>query len=374
VNSCSNCPNGQFCEIPTAPDPSQQERRRRGAILSASDGSKIVRIHLNTSEAAILRHLKTRLKPRSTKSASSSLAVGIGDDAAVWRARPGYQTILTCDWFLEGTHFSDRHPPESVGWKCLARAVSDIAAMGAEPRCFLLSLAIPAARTGRWFKGFLAGLRSASRRLNCPIAGGDTTRRNEILINITVIGECQRGRAVLRSKARPGDAIFVTGRLGEAEYGLRLLSDSSKQASLSDRRLQKHLYPMPRLAAGTWLAKHRLAGAMMDLSDGLSSDLARLCKASGVGAVVESERLPRVSITVKDPNKNFAAVQLALHGGEDYELLFTVSPKNLTRIPKSIGRLRVTRIGTIKTGSKILLVDQNGGITSLQNSGWDPFR
>jgi thiamine-monophosphate kinase len=358
-----------------SPRPGMNESGAVALYWARPSGRNMVKTKANRSEAAILRLLQQGTERRSPKSKSFALAVGIGDDAAVWQPRPGFETTLTCDWFLEGTHFLvDRHPPESVGWKCLARAISDIAAMGAEPRCFLLSLAIPTARAGKWLQGFLAGLRSASRILNCVIAGGDTTRRDEILINITVAGECERGRAVLRSTARPGDAIFVTGRLGEAEYGLRLLRDGSQRANPRDQRLEKHLYPMPRLAAGVWLAKHRLATAMMDLSDGLSSDLTRLCKASGVGARVESERLPRVSIPGKDANKKFRATQLALDGGDDYELLFTVAPENLSRMPKSIGGLVVTRVGTITTRTQILLLDKNRSIAVLENSGWDSFR
>jgi thiamine-monophosphate kinase len=300
--------------------------------------------------------------------------LAIGDDAALWRPRAGYETILTCDWFLEGTHFlADLHPPEVVGYKCLARAVSDIAAMGGQPRCFLLSLALPGTRTGNWLRKFLNGLRKASRVLSCPIAGGDTTRRNEILINITVVGEVRRGRAILRSGAYPGDAIFVTGRLGKAQYGLSLLLKPSKPISPGDKRLRKHFYPEPRLATGLWLANHRLATAMMDLSDGLSSDLPKLCEGSGVGARVEQRALPRVKIE-KKYSKKFDATELALHGGDDYELLFTVARKNVGRIPEKIARVPVTRIGEITAEKRFVLELKYGVTAPLKNRGWDPFR
>jgi len=302
------------------------------------------------------------------------LPVSLGDDAAIWRPRTGYEAILSCDWFLEGTHFlATRHPAESVGWKCLARAISDVAAMGGVPRCFLLSLALPSTRTGAWLRGFLDGLAKASHALKCPIAGGDTTRRQEILINITVVGQCRRGSAVLRSGARPGDAIFVTGRLGEAEYGLQLLRSGKKKLSFRDRRLRKHLYPRPRLAIGGALAQNRLATAMMDLSDGLSSDLARLCAASGVGARIWAQQLPTVRMA-EGHQKRFDAAELALHGGDDYELLFTVAKSNLARIPKSIGNLALTRIGVIAAQKKVLLVNGNKAVVELRNLGWDPFR
>jgi thiamine-monophosphate kinase len=216
-------------------------------------------------------------------------------------------------------------------------------------------------------------LRKASRVLSCPIAGGDTTRRNEILINITVVGEARRGRAILRSGARPGDAIFVTGRLGEAQHGLSLLLELLKRISPGDKRLRKHFYPEPRLAAGLWLANHGFATAMMDLSDGLSSDLPKLCEASGVGACVQEQALPRVKIEKKN-SKKFDATELALHGGDDYELLFTVARKNAGRIPEKIARVPVTRIGEITAEKRVVSARKDGVTVALENKGWDPFR
>ncbi len=328
----------------------------------------------NSDERSVLNRIYEGSRTIAPGSGRISLRLGIGDDAALWRTRTGYETILTCDWFLQGTHFlANRHPPEVVGYKCLARAVSDIAAMGGEPRCYLLSLALPDTQTGEWLRKFLKGLRKASRMLGCPIAGGDTTRRKEILINITVIGEVRRARAILRSGAGPGDAIFVTGRLGEAQYGLRLLLASSKRVSPANKGLRKHFYPEPRLAVGLWLANHGLASAMMDLSDGLSSDLPRLCEASGVGAHINEQALPRVKIEGKNA-KNFDAAELALHGGDDYELLFTVARNNVPRIPHEIARVPVTQIGEIVSEKRLALERKNGVVTELKNQGWDPFR
>ena len=229
----------------------------------------------NTSENELIRRI--RAIGRATVRRNSAVRLGIGDDAALFSPRHGYETILTCDWFLEGTHFlRDKHPADSVGWKCLARALSDIAAMGGEPRCFLLSLALPETHIGRWLNEFLAGLRRAARKFKCPLAGGDTTRRREILVNVTVVGEVRSGRELLRSGALPGDIIYVSGRLGEAQLGLQRLRRLDRVAK-DDPALTKHLYPEPRIALGRWLADHRIATAMMDLSDGLSTDLPRLC-------------------------------------------------------------------------------------------------
>jgi thiamine-monophosphate kinase len=331
---------------------------------------------MKITEKSILERIAlSRVKPGSRQFRTSGLKIGIGDDAAIWRPRAGHDTVLTCDWFLEGTHFlADRHPAHSVGWKCLARAVSDIAAMGGEPRGFLLSLALPKKRVGRWLTGFLSGLRGAARMLGCPMAGGDTTQRDEVLINVAVVGECRRDRIILRSGARPGDAIYVTGRLGEAEYGLHLARSSRKKLNPHDVRLQKHLYPMPRLEIGAFLARRRLATAMVDLSDGLSSDLPRLCAASGVGARIDQKRLPCVRISKRDVSEKLDATQLALHGGDDYELLFTVAKKNAAHIPKVIGRVALTQIGEITLQKKLLLADRRGLTHFIKNNGWDPFR
>jgi thiamine-monophosphate kinase len=260
-----------------------------------------------------------------------------------------------------------------AAYKSLARAISDIAAMGGEPRCFLLSLAVPQARTGAWLDKFLSALRAAARAMHCPLAGGDTTQRNEILINITVVGECERGRAITRSAARPGDAIFVTGTLGEAEYGLELLRSSSAPINPRDARLRKHLFPQPRVAAGQFLANHRYATAMMDLSDGLSSDLPKLCHASRVGARIVQRNLPGVKIA-ENHRKKFDVAELALHGGDDYELLFTVAKKNVARIPARIGRVRLTQVGEITPEKQIMLARESGAVEKLKSKGWDPFR
>ena len=295
--------------------------------------------------------------------------LGLGDDAALWRARTGYEVVLTCDWFLEGSHFlRNKHPADAVGWKCLARAVSDIAAMGGEPRCFLLSMALPPNLTEKWLEEFLRGLRRASAALPCELAGGDTTRQERALIQVTVVGEVPRGRALLRSGARVGDSIFVSGRLGQADAGLEELKRRNGLARATDESLRKHLYPEPRLALGQWLAKRRLATAAMDLSDGLSSDLPRLCAASGVGARVDVDSLP-----LSSHERSARAVELALHGGDDYELLFTVSRRKLGRVPRSYRGLRLTRIGEITRGKTILAV-KDGVPRKLETRGWDPFR
>lgn len=306
---------------------------------------------------------------------NSRLKLGIGDDAALYAPRRGYETILTCDWFLEGTHFlRNLHPADAIGWKCLARAVSDVVAMGGIPRCFLLSLALPSSRTGRWLDEFLRGLRRASRQFGCALAGGDTTRQELILINVSVVGEVRAGRAVLRSGASPGDPIYVSGRLGEAELGLRLLKNAKARAKPSDRSLRKHLYPEPRLKLGQWLAEKRIASAMMDLSDGLSSDLSRLCAASGVGARIEGGKLPVVKPPASYLRGGADPLKSALDGGDDYELLFTVPKAKTSLLPRSFEGVTLTQIGEATRQKKITLVRPGGRPEILIARGWDPFR
>jgi thiamine-monophosphate kinase len=331
---------------------------------------------MKTGEDRLVRKITKALAFRRLP----GLPLGAGDDAALLQPRPGRQLVLTCDWFLEGSHFlRDKHPPDSIGWKCLARAVSDVAAMGGEPRYFLLSLALPETHTGKWLDGFLRGLAHAERHVQCQLAGGDTTRNHKILINVTVIGDVRTGGAVLRSGAKPGDWIFVSGRLGEAELGLRSLRGGLRVTEGNRTRwVKKHLYPEPRLALGRWLAGKRLATAMMDLSDGLSTDLTRLCAASRVGARIAIDKIPKVAVPKKKGRTvpgltDLGLTELALHGGDDYELLFTVRPKQAGAIPSSFQGLPLSCIGEITRERQLLLTGPEGLEEQLVARGWDPF-
>src|SRR5258708_403421 len=363
---------------PTVPGGNMNGRETSQVILSLANGLESSQNPMPRelqNEDALLRKIADSSRSSRSKTPWRSVSLGIGDDAALFQPKPGHQTILTCDWFLEGTHFlPDKHPPDSVGWKCLARAVSDVAAMGGTPRCFLLSLALPEANTGRWLGAFLAGLRRASRKFQCPLAGGDTTRRDEILINVTVVGEVLAGSAVLRSGARPGDILYVTGRLGEAELGLQIVRRGKGAVEKNNPFTRKHLYPEPRLALGQWLVKKGLATAMMDLSDGLSSDLSRLCAASAVGALLEKTKIPQVQIPDAALDHGHDPLQLALHGGDDYELLFTVPPRNAKLLPKTFRGVGLTAMGRITRNRKLLVLDERGRAMQLHPRGWDPFR
>lgn len=326
------------------------------------------------NEDSVLRKIADSARSRQGR-AGQSVTIGIGDDAALFRPKLGHETILTCDWFLEGTHFlREKHPPDAVGWKCLARALSDVAAMGGTPRCFLLSLALPESHTGRWLDLFLGGLRRASSKFQCVLAGGDTTRRNEILIDVTVVGEVRAGSAALQSGARPGDILYVSGRLGEAEFGLRILKRDNKPEASKSQAVRKHLCPEPRLALGRWLVQKDLASAMMDLSDGLSSDLPRLCAASRVGALLEMAKIPQLQMTDAAVKHGRDPLQLALHGGDDYELLFTVPARKVGRLPKTFQGEPLTAIGKITRRRELLVLEESGYAIPLMPGGWDPFR
>jgi thiamine-monophosphate kinase len=212
------------------------------------------------------------------------------------------------------------------------------------------------------------------RKFGCALAGGDTTRRDDVLINVTVIGEVKTGRAVLRSGARAGDVLYMSGRLGEAELGLHILKQSREPSKGRNPLTRKHLYPEPRIALGQWLSGARLASAMMDISDGLSSDLPRLCTASRVGVRLELARIPPVRIPRHASLEGVDWTHLALHGGDDYELLFTV-PSHLAHIiPARFQGVALTSIGTITGKRNLVILEDGGRRQELVAGGWDPFR
>jgi thiamine-monophosphate kinase len=322
------------------------------------------------SEDQLIERVRRKFPTRA-----NDLPVGIGDDAAVIYHRGHSEWVVTTDAFLENVHFLPGvHPPQVIGYKALARATSDLAAMGARSRFFLLGLALPASRTGKWLDDFLDGMASAARRFSLVLAGGDTTRYPSIALNLTVLGEIDPGQAILRSGARPGDLICVSGTLGEAELGLQLVKRRLHKQKRWKNLLKKQFHPEPRLALGQWLATHKRATAMIDTSDGLSTDLAHICKASRVGAQVWSEAIPTVAVPKQLRKLGLDPLSLALDGGEDYELLFTVPKRLAKRLPRKVRGVSLTIIGEITRDKRILLVDSAGQTKPLPARGWDPFR
>jgi thiamine-monophosphate kinase len=315
-----------------------------------------------------------------TKGRAAGVPFGIGDDALVMRTGGRKDSVVTVDAFIEGVHFLvDRHPADSVGYKALARATSDLAAMGATPRHFLLTLGLPETRTGRWLDEMLRGMGRAAHSLKLTLAGGDTTQAKSVFISLTVMGETARGRAVTRSGARPGDILYVSGALGRAQLGLELIRRGLGRDRSLRALLVPHLYPHIRIELGAWLAARGIASAMMDISDGLSTDLTRLCAASRVGASVYAEQVPCVEISDGLKRKfggNFTGdpLAMALHGGDDYELMFAVPRRLVAKLRGAPGFRDLRAIGEVKRRRGIELVGADGRSLKLAPLGWDPFR
>jgi thiamine-monophosphate kinase len=295
---------------------------------------------------------------------------GIGDDCAVLRADPASEILVTTDFTLEGVHFRrDRHPAESVGHRCLARGLSDIAAMGGEPRAVFLSLALPGELPQSWVRGFIRGLTKLAGQYGVTLAGGDTAQSpGGILADIIVVGAAPRGKAILRSNARPGDLIFVSGELGGSAAAV-LRMEQKPRRKVDPRDYPRHFYPEPRIGLGRVLREKTLASAMIDTSDGLSTDLAHVCEESGVGAEIDAAAIPRAR--VGKPIRK-VDLDLALHGGEDYELLFTIRPG--AKIPNQIAGITLTQIGRITRKRTMLLRSPKGRCQRLEPLGWEHFR
>jgi len=319
---------------------------------------------------AQIRRMATSSTHGRALGSNRTISTAIGDDCAVLRLLPGRESLITTDLTLEGIHFRrDWHPPESVGHRCLARGLSDIAAMGGEPVAAFLSLALPRDLPQAWVGRFARSLISLGERFGVTLAGGDTAESpNGILADIIVVGTAPKGKSVLRSGARPGDRIFVSGELGGSAAAIVQMR-TKPQKKVRPRDYPRHFYPEPRVELGRILREKGLASAMIDTSDGLSTDLAHLCEESDVGAEVESVLIPRAS--VGRPARE-VDLDLALHGGEDYELLFTARPGK--RIPPHIAGVAVTHIGHITRSRLILVRNLKGVAYQLDPKGWEHFR
>jgi thiamine-monophosphate kinase len=328
------------------------------------------------AEVDLLREIRRRAALSGRR---PGLRLGIGDDCAVLGLAPGEELAVTTDLSIAGRHFRmDWHPPESVGHRTLARGLSDLASMGARPVAAFLSLGVPRELTvthGRaraWVDGFFDGLFRLAQTHTTPLAGGDLAESPVALADIVLLGAVPAGKALLRSGARPGDLLYVTGALGGAAAGLAELEQTaaSGRRSRADRlrltpRLRAHLFPQPRVVQGLALQRRRLAAAAIDLSDGLSTDLHHLCAESGVAAVIQQNLLPVA------PG---ASLDQALHGGEDYELLFAARPS--IRMPRSLTGVPITRIGEVtrrKPSQPPVFLASSGKVAPLDPRGWEHF-
>jgi thiamine-monophosphate kinase len=311
---------------------------------------------------------------------------GIGDDAAVIRASADREIVITADLLVEDIDFRRTTAPAMLlGHKALTVSLSDIAAMGARPRWSLISIGVPDdVWQTEFVDQFYEGLAGVASRYDVQLIGGDTSRTNEkIVIDSIVLGEVNSGKAVKRAGAQPGDQIFVTGSLGGAAAGLRLIERGAHLAeqNLADEDSQKidhvllrQLRPEARVGWGMVLGEERLATSMIDVSDGLSSDLNHLCTASGVGALIESSLLPIDHQVVELCGRRaLDPLQLALHGGEDFELLFTVRSGDVARLPRRVDGVEITRIGEVTKEADGVKISEGARVWELNPGGWKHF-
>ena len=338
-----------------------------------------------TGELALIQDLRRRFRHPSSR----AIALGIGDDAAVLSPKPNHQIVITTDLLVEGRHFRrDTHTARSAGHRCLARGLSDLAAMGATPVAAFLSLALPRFTTAtpagrRWLAGFLDGLHALARRTQTPLAGGDTgeSPTDHLLADIVLLGSVPSGQALTRSGAHPGDQLWVSGALGGAAAHLNTMLARATTHPRPSTTPGPQTHPEPRLALGQALLRRNrrtptgspaTITACMDLSDGLSSDLRRLCEESRLHAEVDSRLLPIHPLATREPD----ALTLALSGGEDYELLFAASPS--ARLPRSLAGVPLTRIGTLlaprRASPLVTLLDAHGHPSPLEPAGWEHLR
>jgi thiamine-monophosphate kinase len=317
--------------------------------------------------------LLERIQRRASRYKNSTLRLGIGDDCAILRLEPEEELAVTTDLSISGRHFRlDLHSPEVIGHRALARGLSDIAAMGARPVAAFLSLGLPQELTAHvWIDRFLDGFFRLAVRHKVPLAGGDLAESPIAITDIVLLGAAPLGQALRRSGAKPGDRLYVTGVLGGAAAGLELLGKFGGRSAAArirarDREsLSPHLWPEPRITQALWLRSRGKATAAIDVSDGLSSDLRHLCQESGVAAEVEAEALPVAQ---------GAILHQALHGGEDYELLFTAKPG--TKIPSGIAGVPITQIGRIVKrlrGRPAVVLLKDAHREPLERGGWEHF-
>ncbi len=331
-------------------------------------------------EFGLIARVSRGLARRQVAPAAGAIRTAIGDDAALLAPPPGYEVVATADALVETVHFRrDWSSAADIGWKALAANVSDLGAMGAEPLAALVTVALPPHTELKWLDAFYVGLGECAAAYGCPVVGGDTVRAPfHVALSVTALGTVPEGQAVHRRGARVGDCVCVTGVLGDSGGGLALLEKGVVRRPPGHHRavLGWHRRPQPPVAAGAALARAGVVTAMMDLSDGLASDVQHLCRESRVGIRVQAERLP-----ISDAARRTAGelgvepTHWALHGGEDYQMLFTVPAARMSEIPALLGPLGVvaTRIGTV-TARGIEIADVGGAPRPLHPLGFAHFR
>ena len=312
---------------------------------------------------------------------------GIGDDAAVVTPIKGHELVLTTDLLVEGVHFDHKTATcHDIGYKAAVASLSDIAAMGAKPDYLLVSLAIPSSRTAADIQRLYRGLMLACRPHGVELIGGDTSAsRQDLFVNIVLIGSINAGRALTRDGAQVGDLLYVTGTIGDSLAGFKLLSGRprTKEAVLGSKTrstqalIRRHLRPTPRVTVGQILSMQRLATSAIDLSDGLSGDLRHMCEQSRVGAEIDGKALPISSALRRYADMNEVdPVDIALQGGEDYELLFTVASRHGKKVEQLGGQVdcKLSCIGSITPEAYGLRIkDHSGSVRRLPMLSYQHF-
>lgn len=317
-----------------------------------------------------------RIRARFPQPAAPEL--GIGDDAAILSPSAGRSLVVSTDLLAEGVHFdrsfgSDR----MLGRKSLAVNLSDLAAMGALPRWFFLSLAIPARFTFAGIEAILDGLAEQAAEHDVLLAGGDTCgSKSGLVISVTVMGEQVPGLLLKRSGAVAGDDVWVSGTLGDSALGLRLLQQGKGVGEAADLLVARHLDPTPRCTLGRSLAEAGLVRAMIDVSDGLLADLGHICRQSGCGAEIQLEQIPRsYAFNALTASDSIPVWPLVLSGGEDYELCFTASPDNRAAIEKigKISGIQVSVVGKVTCSGQVTAILPDGSVFQPASSGYTHF-
>ncbi|MEW5767000.1 MAG: thiamine-phosphate kinase [bacterium] len=326
-------------------------------------------------EFGLIEHLKARLK-----SNDSAIAVNIGDDAAALKLSESQLTLITADILIEGVHFTrDNFTPFQIGWKAMAANVSDIAAMGGKPRWAVISLGLPPTLSSDYIDCLYNGMEVLGNKMGgIALVGGDTVSSRDLIISISLLGLVEPELLTLRSGARVGNYLAVTGTLGDSALGLELLSNSFSTPlphlkKSADELIEKHLQPLPRLEEARRIVESKLATAMIDISDGLAAEVKRIVEASGVGIRIFQDQVPlSYSLMQICEHLGMDPLRFSLGGGEDYELLFTFPPERQEEIKEGMKASLIGRVVPESEGIK--LIDRTGKVKDLPCQGYDHFR
>jgi thiamine-monophosphate kinase len=316
----------------------------------------------------------------SLKSKNPAVKLGIGDDAAIFKPTPGHELVFTTDMLVEGRHFDFKFiTPWQLGAKTMAVNISDCAAMGAKPTVAVVSLGVPKDYPVADLEAFYDGMKSWGESFGAQIVGGDTVGSDKFVVNIAMIGEVEAGHALRRGGAKAGDALFVTGTLGDSAAGLHSLQNpSAKTKEIASLLVKRHLTPLPRFTVGRELSTKRLATSAIDISDGLSSEVHHLCEESGLGAEVHEEAIPfSPSLVQYCQDRSLDPLEFALGGGEDYELLFTVPLNKIAEVLQKLSAetgVAVKSIGRMVPKTKgVSFITRKGQKVPLEAKGFDHF-